>query len=188
MSGFQIHSLDTAPEDAKAVLAKTKAKYGFVPNLIGGLAEAPAAAEAYLAVGEAFASSSFTPTERHVVWFTINAIHGCDYCMAAHTGIAKSESIAEDVIETARAGGDYSDPRLQALKELTTKMVLDRGWVKPEEIEAFLAAGFTRRNVLEVILGISHKVLSNYTNHVVGTPVDRPFAPFEWVPPAAAAE
>ena len=188
MSGFQIHSPETAPDDAKDVLGKVKARYGFVPNLLGALAEALTAAETYLVLTDALANSSFTPEERHVVWFTVNAIHECHYCMAAHTGIAKSEKIAEDVIERARTGSNYSDPRLQALKVFTTKMVLNRGWVQPQDVDAFLAAGFTRRHVLEVIRGMSHKVLSNYTNHIVATPVDRPFASFQWAPPAAAAE
>ena len=188
MSQFPIHTEESHPEHAAEVIGKVKANYGFVPNLLGALSESPGAAEAYMSLGAALRDSSLTPAERHVVWFTINTIHNCDYCMAAHTGIAKAKSIPDDVIETARAGGDYSDPKLQALKEFTTKMVLDRGWVQPGEIDQFLSAGYTRRTVIDIILAISHKVLSNYTNHVVETPVDAAFAKFEWTPAQAAAE
>jgi len=31
-----------------------------------------------------------------------------------------------------------------------------------------------------VILGVSQKVMSNYTNHLADTPVDAPFRAFEW--------
>ncbi len=188
MSDFPIHSETDHPEHAAEIIGAVKAKYGFVPNLLGALSESPAAAQAYLSLGEALRNSSFTPEERHVVWFTINAIHECHYCMAAHTGIAKGEKISEDVIETARAGTDYADAKLQALKVFTTKMVLERGWVEQTDIDAFLEAGYTRRSVLDVILAISHKVLSNYTNHVVETPVDPQFAAFEWAPARHAAE
>lgn len=186
MSGFQINTLEDAPEHAKEVLAKVKDKYGFVPNLLGALSEAPQAAEAYLFLGDALRNTSLTTEELHVVWFTVNTIHECTYCMAAHSGIAKRDGVADEVIETARAGTDYADPKLQALKDFTTKMVINRGWVSPEEIEAFLATGYTRQTVLEIILTISHKVLSNYTNHVVETPVDKPFEAFAWQRPMAA--
>lgn len=188
MPQFPIHTADNHPDEAGDVIAKTKAKFGFVPNLIGALAEAPEAADAYLALSDALYNSAFTPEERHVVWFTINHFHECHYCMAAHTGIAKAEKISDDIIDIARKAGDYPDPKLQALKDFTTKMVQERGWVPSSDIEAFLAAGYTRRHVLDVILAIAHKTLSNYTNHVVGTPLDEPFKRFEWVPNRAAAE
>ena len=186
MTAFPIHSPETAPEKSRAVLAEAAGRYGFVPNLIGAMSEAPAAAEAYMALGDALRRASFTPVELHVVWFTINALHRCDYCMAAHTGIALKDGVPGEVIETARAGGDYADAKLQALKVFTTAVVQERGWVGAEAVEAFLAAGYTRQTVLEVVLAVSHKVLSNYTNHLVGTPVDEVFGKFAWQPAMAA--
>jgi len=188
MTDFTIHTADSHPAEAGEVIAKTKAKFGFVPNLIGALAEAPEAAEAYLALTQAMYNSAFTAEERNVVWFTVNAYHGCHYCMAVHTGIAKAENVPEQVIDIARKAGDYADPKLQALKDFTLKMVEKRGRLEPSEVDAFIAAGFTKRHVIDVVLAISHKTLSNYTNHIVGTPVDDAFAAFEWQPVQAAAE
>ena len=119
--------------------------------------------------------ASFTPTERHVVWFTINAYHDCHYCMAAHTLLAKGEKVPEDVIETARAVRSYEDPKLEVLRVFALNLVENRGWVAPEGLEAFLGAGFTKQNVLEIVAVIAHKVLSNYTNYIVDTPVDDAF-------------
>ncbi|MEM7522754.1 MAG: carboxymuconolactone decarboxylase family protein [Pseudomonadota bacterium] len=188
MPDFKIHALDGAEGDTRAVLEKANTRYGFVPNLIGALAEAPAVADAYMQIGNALGETTLAPEELHVVWFAINAYHGCDYCMAAHTGIAKMQKIDDAVIETARSGETYADARLQTLKDFALKMVEQRGWVAPEEIDAFLAAGFTKANVIEIILAIAHKTLSNYTNHVVETPVDDRFGPFAWTAPAVAAE
>ena len=188
MTEFPVHTADSHPAEAGEVISKTQSNYGFVPNLIGALAEAPEAAEAYLALTQALYNSAFTPEERHVVWFTVNAYHGCHYCMAAHTGIAKAEKVSDEVIDIARKAGDYADPKLQALKDFTINMVEKRGWVDPAEVDAFIAAGFTKRHVIDVVLAISHKTLSNYTNHIVGTPVDEAFAAFKWQPTQAAAE
>jgi AhpD family alkylhydroperoxidase len=187
MTTFTIHTPESAPAESKEQLASTQRSKGLVPNLYGVLAEAPIAVEAYETLGGLLMRSSFTPTERHVVWFTINAYHDCHYCMAAHTLLAKGEKVPEEVIETARAIGSYSDPKLEALRIFALNLVENRGWTSPENLEAFLAAGFTKQNVLETVVVIAHKVLSNYTNHIVDTPVDDVFKPFTWTKPVSNA-
>ncbi len=187
MTTFTVHTADSAPAASRALLETAEQRFGGIPNLYGVLAEAPIAVEAYDALGSLLMRSSFTPTERHVVWFTINAYHDCHYCMAAHTFLAKGEKVPEAVIETARAVGTYEDAKLEALRVFTLALTENRGWVSPEELAAFLAAGFTKQNVLEIITVIAHKVLSNYTNHIVDTPVDDVFKRFTWTKPASKA-
>ncbi len=142
MTTFTIHTPDSAPTESKEQLEITQQRKGLIPNLYGVLAEAPIAVEAYEMLASLLMRASFTPTERHVVWFTINAYHDCHYCMAAHTLLAKGEKVPEDVIETARAVGSYQDPKLEALRAFTLKLVENRGRTSPEDREAFLAAGF----------------------------------------------
>jgi len=187
MTTFTIHTPESAPAESKAQLERAQRNYGQIPNLYGVLAEAPIAVEAYDTLGGLAMRSSFTPTERHVVWFTINAYHECHYCMPAHTFLAKGEKVPEDVIETARAVGTYEDPKLEALRIFTLKLVENRGRTSPEDREAFLAAGFTKQNVIEIVVIIAHKVLSNYTNHIVDTPVDEAFRQFTWTKPVSNA-
>ncbi len=187
MTTFTIHTPDSAPAESKEQLESAQQRFGSIPNLYGVLAEAPIAVEAYDTLGSLLMRSSFTPTERHVVWFTINAYHDCHYCMAAHTILAKSEKVPEDVIETARAVRSYEDPKLEALRVFTLNLVENRGRVSPEDLEAFLAAGFTKQTVLEINVVIAHKVLSNYTNHIVDTPVDDAFKRFTWTKPVSNA-
>ena len=119
MTTFTVHSPDSAPAESRELLERVQRRNGMVPNLYGVLAEAPIAVEAYDTLASLLMRSSFTPTERHVVWFTINAYHDCHYCMAAHTFLAKGEGVPEDVIETARAVGAYEDPKLEALRVFT---------------------------------------------------------------------
>ena len=187
MTTFTIHTPDSAPAESKEQLETGQQMFGQIPNLYGVLAEAPIALEAYDTLTSLLMRSSFTPTERHVVWFTINAYHDCHYCMAAHTLLAKSEGVPEDVIETARAVGPYEDPKLEALRVFTLNLVENRGRTSAQDFEAFLGAGFTKQNVLEILVVIAHKVLSNYTNHIVDTPVDDAFKRFTWTKPASNA-
>lgn len=46
MTEFQFHAADEATGARKVVLDHAKARYGFVPNLVAGLSEAPGAASA----------------------------------------------------------------------------------------------------------------------------------------------
>ena len=183
MSQFTIRTKETAPQAAQRVLEKAERKYSRIRNLIGALAEAPIAAEAYLTLSDLVNKSSFTPTERHVIWFTINAYHDCRYCMAAHTAIAHAEKVEADVIETARKVEAYDDPRLETLRQFTLTVVENRGWVDEAKVNAFLDSGYTRQQILEILTAVAHKVMSNYSNHLIETPVDKPFAKFEWQKP-----
>ena len=182
---FTIHNADSAPAESKPQLERAQSRFGSIPNLYGVLAEAPIAVEAYDTLGSLLMKSSFTATERHVVWFTINAYHDCHYCMAAHTMLAKGEKVPEDVIKTARQVGSYEDPRLEALRKFTFALVENRGWTLREDLEAFIAVGFTKQNVFEILVAVAHKVLSNYTNHLVDTPVDKGFEQFAWQKPGS---
>nr|WP_293110749.1 hypothetical protein [Okeania sp. SIO2F4] len=75
------------------------------------------------------------------------------------------------------------DKKLQALRRFTQQIVQTRGWVKDNEIEEFMAAGYSKQQVLEVILGIAIKVIHNYTNHIAKTPLDKQFKPNIWLKP-----
>ncbi len=183
MTNFSIYSLETAPPRAEQTAQNVAKKYGSIPNLVGALLEAPEVAQAYVDLGDALKNSAFSAKERHVVWFTINRLHDCRYCMAAHTTMAKGEKIDAAVIEAARGDEDYPNERLNLLKEFTTKMVMNRGWVEPIEVQEFVEAGFSNRHVLDIVLAISHKVISNYTNHLVETPLDDRFSANRWSPP-----
>jgi len=180
MKEFPVHTIDSARGDARKVLESVERKWGYVPNVLGAMAEAPALAQAYVRTQALMLETSFSPTERHVVWFALNDFHGCHYCMAAHTPAAKRDGVDDAVVETARSGGAYADPRLEALRRFTLSMAERRGHLSREEVSDFIAAGFTRQQVLEIVLAIANKVLSNYTNHIVEPPLDERYADYRW--------
>lgn len=180
MSIFPIHTPETAPEQSKPILDKAKGRYGFVPNLLGGMAEAPATLEAYTTLGPIFEKAALDVTERQVIMLTVSRHNGCTYCVAAHSTMAGMQKVPEDVIDAIREGKPIADAKLEALRAFVQIMLDKQGWASEEEIQAFLAAGYTRQNVLEVVLGIAFKTISNYTNHLVGTPLDERFSARAW--------
>lgn len=180
MTKFTIHTQESAPEGSKPILAEVVAAYGFLPNLMATFAESPVAVEAYSVLAGIFEKSDLSPTEQQVILMTNNSLNNCTYCMAAHTTIAQMQKLPADVIEALRLGTPIADPKLEALRQFATQVNQQRGFVDDADVDALLAAGYTKGNVLEVIVGTGLKVLSNYTNHVVHTPVDDAFQANAW--------
>lgn len=181
MSQYRVHTAETAPEKSKPILDQVKQKYGFTPNLIGVLAEAPAAAKGYAVVAEAFEASSLSPVEQQVVLLSVSFENACHYCMAAHSTVAGMVGMPEDVLEALRNGRKIErDPKLETLRATTRKLVEKRGWLEDSEVQAFLDAGYTQGQLLEVLVGVAQKTISNYTNHLAQTPVDDQFAGQKW--------
>lgn len=180
MLHLQLHTPDTAPEGSVAALEDAKRAFGFVPNLLAFLANAPAAVNAYSGIASALESSSLTPVEQQVVLLAASIENECHYCAAAHSTVAEMVGAGDDVIEAVRSAETVPVARLEALRAFTTSIVQHRGWVPAEDLDTFLGAGFTPAQVLEVLTGVTLKTLSNYMNHMAATPVDEAFAKMEW--------
>lgn len=164
------------------LLDQAESSFGFVPNLLGVLAESPAALKAYMNLGQIFDETSFSPAERQVAILAVNRFNACDYCMGAHSVIARMNKLPEQAIDAIRDDVPIEDRRLEALRKFTTQVTAERGWVSKQDVDEFEAAGFTRGQVLEVILAVSYKTLSNYANHIAKTPLDQAFHGSEWKP------
>lgn len=180
---FQVYKVHNAPGESRATLEQVERKYGFVPNLIGVLAESPAALEAYVSASLAFEKSSFNPVEQQVVLLSASLENRCEYCVAAHSMVAKMIGAPNALLEAVRSGTPLSDRRLEALRRFTRAVVQKRGWVSAQDVEGFRREGFTARHVLEVLVGVALKTLSNYSNHIPHTPVDEAFREYAWKSP-----
>ena len=185
MNYLPVQTKDTAPEASKPLLEQAEKAYGFIPNLLGVFAHSPAMVEAYGVLSGLFEKTDLTPTERQIVLMTNNRLNGCTYCMAAHTTISQMQQVPADVITALRDGTEIADPKLQALQVFTARINETRGYANQADVDAFLAAGYTEANILDVILGTGLKTLSNYTNHISETPVDAAFQPNAWEMPQA---
>ncbi|MFO8154311.1 carboxymuconolactone decarboxylase family protein [Thioalkalivibrio sp.] len=184
MQEFPYHTPDTAPEAARPMLEDAGRQYGMVPNLYAKMAEAPALLEAYLQVSAIFARSSLSTTEQQVVLLAASRTNQCGYCMGAHSVLADMAEVPVETTDAIRDDRPIPDPRLEALRRFTNQLVERRGWLDDAEVQTFLDAGFTRENLLDVIVGVGQKTLSNYTNHIAGTELDSAFAHRSWKAPA----
>jgi uncharacterized peroxidase-related enzyme len=179
MSAFTIHTLETAPDESKEMLEVVEKRMGFVPNLYLALAESPRTLDAYLTLSKLVSKSSFTPAEQNLILLAVSIENVCEYCAAAHSVGARFAKLPADVIDAVRERREIADERLQALREFAEVLVSKRGFVK-KEMTAFLEAGFSQEQVLEVVMAVSMKTLSNYANHLIDTPLDEALESVRW--------
>lgn len=172
---FTLYTPENAQEAAQLELEKSVKSFGWVPNLHAVLAEAPTVLTAYKELHNLFQQSSFNNDELTVIWQTINVENECHYCVPAHTGIAHMMKIDETIINALTSGGELPTEKLQTLKDTTLSLLRNRGRLGEGELEQFKAVGYGNQQVLEIILGIAQKTISNYTNHLANTPVDEAF-------------
>ena len=173
MSRLPLQALETAPEASKPFIERALANNGFVPNLIGVLANAPAALETYFTVGEINGRSSLTLAEREVVQITAASVHGCEFCVSGHSAIAlKKAGFDRSTVIALQQRGTTGNARHDALVAFTRAVIVSRGAVGDGELKAFVDAGFTPAQALEVVLGISLATLCNFANNLAGSEIN----------------
>jgi alkylhydroperoxidase family enzyme len=180
MSNFELYNLENAPEAAKPLLEKSIEGFGMLPNLHAVMAESPALLDAYQQLHELAQNASFDKDELTVVWQTINVEHGCHYCVPAHTAIANMMGVDADITEALRNQSPLESTKLETLRDTTLLMVRNRGIIEQVDIDTFYAVGFNKQNLLDIVLILAQKVMSNFTNHLAETPVDEAFQAFSW--------
>lgn len=178
MTEFTLYTAENAPEEAKPLMADSVAAFGMLPNLHAVMAEAPTLLKGYQVLHDLFQKTSFNAEELTVVWQSINVEHNCHYCVPAHSAIAASMNVDQAIVDALVNKTPLANPKLEVLRETTLAMTRERGVISNEQIEAFFAAGYAKQQLLEIIVGLSQKVMSNYTNHLADTPVDAPFKKF----------
>lgn len=173
---FPLYSRSTAPAESKATLERVGQDLGYVPALLAQMAESPPVLEAYGALSAIFRKSSLAPAEQQIVLLAVSVENDSHYCTPAHAIRARAADLPEAGVTAIRHGRPLADPRQEALRRLAVQIVRERGMVSDSELQTFVTAGFTRANILEIILAVGLKTLSNYVAFVAKTPLDPPMA------------
>lgn len=166
MTEFTFHTPETATLEAKTILENIQSNYGFVPNLFAYMAEAPTTIEAYLALNQLIEKTSLTPAQQQLALLAVSVQNECGFCSVAHQAFAKMKGTEAQSIEAITEGKPIDNASDQALVTLVTSIVKNRGFVPDDDLSAFTSAGFTKQNIFELILIVTIKTLSNYSNHL----------------------
>ncbi|MGK5679624.1 carboxymuconolactone decarboxylase family protein [Actinoplanes sp. URMC 104] len=164
---FAQHTLESAPDGSRPLIESTVRHLGHLPDAVARLAESPEMLGGFLQASDLFERSTLDPVAREVVVMLIAARNGCRVCRAMHTGRLRQLGADAGMIADLRTGKAPADERLAALWHFTMRVLETSGEVPDDELEAFLAAGYTRRNALEVVLGIGTYTMSTLANRLV---------------------
>ncbi|PCJ33889.1 MAG: alkylhydroperoxidase [Moraxellaceae bacterium] len=173
-------SLASADEQQAAILSQAKKQVGFIPNMYSNMVNLPAFLDTYLhGYGLFREQSDLTSAEQEVVLLAISKANSCHYCMAAHSTLAANFSgVPADTLAAIRSGEEIADGKIAALYAMAIEVNDSRGRPDPVVVKAFLQAGYSEKHLLAIILAVSVKVLSNYSNHLFNTEVDEAFAAY----------
>lgn len=175
MNNVTVPTYDQVSPANQAIFDSMKKKFGFVPNLFATFAHSENALATYLALTNA--KSSLSPKAREVIYLVVSQVNHCAYCLAAHTAVGGMLGYTPEQILEIRAGGASFDPRLDALAKLVRNIALERGHADPVLLQAFFAAGWTEGNLVDAIVAVGDKMISNFLHATTLVPVDFPAAP-----------
>lgn len=178
-------SVDSTAGESVGLLESVRKSIGMVPNLYAVMANSPGLLATYLDGYKRFRTETeLTPAEQEVVFLTISRFNECTYCMAAHSFAADTISgTPVEITDAIRDDLPVADPRIAALARMTETLLQTRGNPTEAEVVLFRAAGFSDVQVLELVLAIAVKTVSNWTNHIFKTSVDDIFSSRAWFTP-----
>ncbi len=186
MTTFPLLDVHSAPKDSVKWLEKAQQNFGLIPNVEKVMALSPQLLAGYTFMWDGFNTTSFNDQERQVVYLTANYENECNYCVPWHTILAEQSGLSQPNIEALRGGGQLEDPKLNALSQFTRLLIANRGKLSVRQMQAFYDAGYSDKQALEVILALAVKLISNYTNSIAGTPLDKEAASKHWEKPLVA--
>lgn len=175
-------TLEEANEAQKPLLEKPMKQMGMVPNMYANMVNSPGMMETYAVGYDHFRKNSgFNAVEQEVVFLTISIANGCDYCASVHSYIAVNISkLPKELTNSLRNQEEIKDPKMRALSNFTKIMLEKRGYPTKSEVADFTGAGYKEKHILEIILAIAVKTISNYSNHIFHTELDKAFAEGKW--------
>jgi len=159
----------------QALFDSLKKSLGMVPNLYATFAHSEHALGNYLALQSG--KSSLSAKARELINLVVSQVNACEYCLAAHTAIGKMTGYTDAQILEIRRGRASFDARLDALARLVRNIASERGHADPALVQAFFDAGWTEGNLVDAIVVIGDKTVTNYLHGTTQVPVDFPPAP-----------
>jgi AhpD family alkylhydroperoxidase len=187
MSEYPVHTPESAPAESKALLQGLQAEIGFIPNLAASMAESPELLKGFLTVRDLMDRGTFRQGEIQVLALTNAFENGCPYCMSLHSTFALSVGVSADAVEALREGREPDDDKLGSLSRFSRRLVRERGHVSEADLAAFLEAGYTKRQALEVVLQVAASIMPNFAHRLTECPVDEAVQGQLWTQDAHAS-
>ncbi len=180
MSTFQVHTLDSAPEQSRPVLQQLQQTFGFIPNIAGAMAESPVLIGAFIDLFQKVHSGTFSEAQIQTLLLTNAVTNACSWAVALHTALALHEGLMPADVEAIRAGRAPADRQHAALSALAKTAIEKRGHLDHQDVSAFLEAGFRGDQVLELLAVTAASTITNYVGSITQPPLEAQFQVHAW--------
>jgi AhpD family alkylhydroperoxidase len=180
MSNYPIHTIASAPENSKPALEQLQQAFGVVPNIAGAIANSPKLVNSLVGVFQQVHSSSLSEPEIQIVLLTDAVANSCTYAVAFHTALALQQGVSSEETGAIREQRLPTDNRFAALSTLAKRLIDQRGHLSDQELDSFIAGGFTKEQVLEVIATVAASTITNYAGTITNPPLEEPFGQYAW--------
>ena len=177
---YPIHTIASAPENSKPALEQLQKAFGVVPNIAGVIANSPKLINALVGVFQQVHTSSLTELEIQIVLLTDAVVNACTYAVAFHTALALKQGVNPEETDAIREHRTPKDQRFAALSSLARTLIEKRGHASEQELDSFIAAGFTKEQVFEEIAIVAASTITNYAGTLANPHLDEPFRQYVW--------
>lgn len=171
---FTVPTREEVSANNQTIFDQLQKGLGFVPNAYATIASSKTALENYMTFTNA--KSSLNKKEKEVINLVVSQVNSCEYCLAAHTAIGKMNGFNEDQTIEIRKGGASFDSRFDALAKFAKEATINKGNVSETTINNLLNQGFTKENIIDIILAVADISITNYVNNLTNPPIDFPLA------------
>jgi AhpD family alkylhydroperoxidase len=183
MQSFQIHTIASAPEQSKPALEALRKAFGMIPNIAGAMATSPVLINSLVGLFQKVHGGSFTEVQIQVLLLTNAVTNACSWAVAFHTALALEAGLDASDVQAIRAGRAPAKGKHAALSVLAKTMIERRGRLDDQDVDGFIAAGFSKDHLLEVIAVVAASTITNYTGSVANPAVEAPFRAHVWTAP-----
>jgi uncharacterized peroxidase-related enzyme len=172
---FAVPTREQVSANNQAIFDHMKSAFGVVPNLYATFALNDTALGDYLALQNR--KSTLSAKEREIINLVVSQVNDCKYCVPAHTMLAKMNGFTdEQILEIRRAQISFND-KYAALAKFVKETTVNRGRPSENSYDNFFEAGYTKANLVDVMMVIGDKIISNYLHNITQIPVDWPAVP-----------
>jgi alkylhydroperoxidase family enzyme len=180
MTDFPVHTMESAPERSKPALRQLQSAFGMIPNLIGAMSTSPILIDSLVGLFGKVHGGSFTEAQVQIILLTDAVTNASTWAAAFHTTLALKEGIDPADVQAIREGRLPKDGKFAALSALAKTMIEKRGHQSDKDVDRFLAAGFGKDHLLEVIAAVAASTITNYTGSITKPPLEAPFEDHAW--------
>jgi alkylhydroperoxidase family enzyme len=180
MPNYPIHTIASSPAGSKSGLEQLQQAFGVIPNLAAAIANSPKLINSLAGVFQQVHSSSLSEPEIQIVLLTDAIANSSDYAVAFHTALALQQGVSAEETGAIRVGRLPTDKRFAALSTLARTLIEKRGHLSDQEFDSFIAAGFTKEQVLEVVAVVAASTITNYAGTIANPPLEDRFRQYAW--------